>query len=103
MAESAVFEFTTDRLHALTKLDELATRGTVRIALRDAGLDAKGVSRDQMEVVLDRVLPVMLERRGIEDADEVCVTIGGELQVFEGAASASASPESFVARTRASR
>jgi len=103
MADGPVFELTASRLEALSGLDGLAARGTVRLALRDAGLDARSVSREQMEVVLDRVLPAMLESRGCADPDRVCVELAGELRVFQGAASSSAAPESFVARTRAGR
>jgi hypothetical protein len=103
VAESAVFDFTSDRLHALSGLDALAARGTLRIALRDSGFDAKGVGRAQMEAILDRVLPAMLRSRGVAAADEVCTAIAAELMSFEGAAAASALPEAFVARTRAGR
>lgn len=103
MADGPVFEFTAERLEALSNLDGLSARGTIRIALRDSGLDTKSVSRDQMEVVLDRVLPAMLESRGCEDPDDVCVKVTGELRVFKGAVAPSHAPESFVARTRASR
>ena len=103
MADGALFEFTSEKLAARCSLDDLAIRGTVRIALRDSGLDAKSVSRQQMEVVLEKVLPPMLFRRGVDDAEQLCQTVSGELDVFQGAASAGHAPEAFVARTRASR
>jgi hypothetical protein len=70
-----VFEKTCAELEERTSLDRLAVRGTVRIALKDAGLDAQSVDPTQMRIVLGRVLPGELERRGIDDAAAVCEAI----------------------------
>jgi hypothetical protein len=72
MADSAVFDFTADGLVAATSLDKLAARGTLRLALKAAGLDPGAVTTRQMLVVLKSVLPGELRKRGVEDAEAVC-------------------------------
>jgi hypothetical protein len=74
MAESQAFDFVCDQLEQGTQLDRLAARGTVRLALKQAGLEASSVTPDQMGVVVERVLPAELSSRGIE-ADAVCAAI----------------------------
>ncbi|MCG8592276.1 MAG: hypothetical protein MJE66_23530 [Proteobacteria bacterium] len=75
MKDTAVFESACTELEERTSLDRLAARGTVRLALKSAGLQPEAVTHDQMQVVLERVLPAELESRGIEDAEAVCTAI----------------------------
>ena len=75
MADSAVFDFVCDKLEQATQMDRLAVRGTVRIALKQAGLEARGVTTQQMSVVLERVLPAELRTRGVEGGDPLCAQI----------------------------
>lgn len=79
MADSPVFECTCELLEDKTTLDRLEARGTLRIALRTAGLDAAGVDARQMTVVLERVLPQELASRGIEGPEAVCGEITATL------------------------
>ena len=72
MATSPVFDAVCEQLEKQTSLDRLAMRGTVRISLKEAGLDAKSVSWDQMLVVLARVLPGELGSRGVDNAASLC-------------------------------
>ena len=72
MAESAVFDFVCDKIEQGTALDRLAVRGTVRIALKQAGLEARTVTVPQMGVVLERLLPAELASRGVEGGDALC-------------------------------
>jgi hypothetical protein len=66
-AESAAFDRTCEELEERTDLDRLEARGTVRIALKGAGLDGASVDPAQMAIVLRKVLPSELETRGIAD------------------------------------
>jgi hypothetical protein len=75
MAESAVFDFVCDSLEQGTSMDRLAVRGTVRIALKQAGLEARTVTAQQMAVVLERVLPMELSTRGVDGGDALCTKI----------------------------
>ena len=75
MAESSAFAFVCEKLEAESSLDRLESRGTVRLALKQAGLEAGSVTPDQMRVVLERVLPGELEARGVSESAAVCSRI----------------------------
>ena len=79
MADNAVFDYTAAQIEERTSLDKLAARGTVRLALKAAGLDPGAVTTRQMLVVLKSVLPGELTRRGIEQAEQVCQRTGEAL------------------------
>jgi hypothetical protein len=69
MAESRVFETVCDELERTTCLNRLESRGTIRLALKQAGLDPRNVTASQMTVVLEKVLPAELQTRGVSDVD----------------------------------
>ena len=83
MADAAVFDWICTELEARTSLDRLEARGTVRLALKEAGLEARTVTADQVKVVLERVLPKELVARGIEDAESVCAGLAPGLASLE--------------------
>ncbi len=62
-------------LEARTPFDRLEARGTMRIALKGAGLDSKSVDATQMAVVLRAMLPPELTTRGVTDVARVCDSI----------------------------
>lgn len=99
MADSAVFDWVCNRLDEATSLSTLEARGSVRLALKDAGLEAASVDSTQMTVVLRKLMPSALASRGVEDAGTVCETLAGGLA---GAAldsgRAAESPESVFQR-----
>lgn len=72
MADSASFDWLCGELEAQTSLDRLEARGTVRLALKSAGLDARSVTADQLQVVIEKIMKDELAARGIEDAAQVC-------------------------------
>jgi len=76
MSDSEAFAFVCGQLEEKTGLDRLAVRGTVRLALKQAGLEARSVAPDQMKVVVEKLLPAELSSRGIEAGEGVCQTIG---------------------------
>lgn len=88
MADAQAFDLVCEQLERTTDLDRLAARGTVRIALKQAGLEAGSVAPDQMRVVLEKVLPGELASRGIPDADAVCAAIQGGLSALDVGSSA---------------
>ncbi|HXK26355.1 MAG TPA: hypothetical protein VMS55_27075 [Myxococcota bacterium] len=85
MAES-LFEFVAVRLEEATSLDKLESRGTVRIALKEAGLEPRSVTVEQMAVMLVRAMPKELRSRGVERADEVCGGLVTAVKGFSGGA-----------------
>jgi hypothetical protein len=72
MADSRAFEWTCGELESASLLNRLEARGTVRLALKEAGLEAGRVTPGQMGVVTERILPGELRNRGVEDAEGIC-------------------------------
>ena len=79
MADSAAFELTCTVLEKDTSLDRLQARGTVRLALKAAGLDPHHVTPDQMAVVVANLLPRELKSRGVKNGDGVCAALQEKL------------------------
>ena len=71
----ALFDLAAERLEHHTALDRLQARGTLRLALKQAGLEPKGINTEQLRVLFERVLPDELENRGVGEAASVCRTV----------------------------
>jgi hypothetical protein len=99
MADSNAFDFVCQELERATSLSLLEARGTLRLALKAAGVDARSVSAAQLRVILEKLIPGELRKRGCEDAERVCRDIGARLasKSFD-AAPAPDSPEAVFAR-----
>lgn len=97
MADSEVFDFVCGQLEERTALDRLEARGTVRITLKQAGLEARTVSAEQMSVVVAKLLPGELESRGIDEAGRQCDDIAAELGTLDVVIAAD-SPEAVFER-----
>ena len=69
---SPVFEFVASEIERRSALATLEARGTVRLALKRAGLDASNVTSAQMSVLLERVLPEEIRSRGVVGSEELC-------------------------------
>jgi hypothetical protein len=98
MASPTAFEWVCAELERLTFLDTLEARGTVRISLKEAGLDARSASPRQLSVVVGRILGRELRVRGIENADEVCDALALGLASQGSAPSLGESPEEVFKR-----
>jgi hypothetical protein len=98
--DSAVFEATCEELEARTSLDKLEVRGTVRIALKAAGLEVRSVDAEQMVVVLRRVLPSELESRGISEAAAVCDGVVSAVEEISGDGTADRAAGAAAAMSR---
>jgi len=61
-------------------MGRLEARGTVRIALRAAGLDARSVTTTQMSVMLERVMPDELRNRGVDRPEAHCNTLAAAVK-----------------------
>lgn len=79
MAAADSFEVASDEIERATTLSRLEARGTLRLALKEAGLDAASVTPSQMRVVVEKVLPGALTARGIEKPADVCRAIREKL------------------------
>jgi hypothetical protein len=100
VADVSVFDWTCGRLQSATSLSDLEVRGTVRLALKQSGLDPRGVTAPEMAVVLRKVMPRELEQRAVASAAAVCDEIarGLGVQFAGGAADAGSSVEAVFRR-----
>lgn len=97
MADSGAFELACEVLERDTDLDRLQARGTVRLALKAAGLDSRSVTPEQMAVVASNLLPGELAGRGVGNGDAVCGALEEKLSRMEGPEVAE-TPEAVFAR-----
>jgi hypothetical protein len=98
---ASIFDFVADEFERRTDLATLEARGTVRLALKEAGLDARGVTVEQMVVMLRKVMPGEIRSRGVEQPEAVCDAVVKALQAAHpstGSAADSESPEAIFRR-----
>jgi hypothetical protein len=95
--EASNFDRVAEKLEESSALNQLEARGTLRIALRDSGFDAKSVASDQLRVVIERLLPQHLHDRGIPAPEEVCRLLVASI-LEETPSGADDSPEAIFAR-----
>ena len=79
MDESTVFDLVCDELEKSSSLDRLQARGTVRLALKEAGLESHSVTLEQMAAVLEKVMPGELAARGLPAVEALCASIAAQL------------------------
>ena len=79
MPEQSIFDWVCKELQAATSLSELEVRGTVRLALKQSGLDARSVTGNEMAVVLRKVLPRELVGRAVTNALTLCEDLAARL------------------------
>lgn len=75
-----LFNFVADLLEQCTPLDRLESRGTLRLVLKDSGLEPRTVTRRQFCVILSSVVPRELESRGVAEAQAICTALIGKIQ-----------------------
>jgi len=71
VAEGQAFTIVAEELERATNLDRLQARGTLRIALKAAGLNPKQLRMKELRGVIERLLPGELLVRGIDDTEAV--------------------------------
>jgi hypothetical protein len=97
MPDSRAFDWLCGALTRATSFSEIEARGTVRIALKKSGLAAADVRPAQLQVVLKRVLPDELRRRGCDGAEAICDELAVELK-DQGFEAERDTPEDVFAR-----
>ena len=90
MSETTAFALVCEHLERATRLDRAAARGTVRLALREAGLDPAHVSPRQMKVVVETRLPAELRSLRIGDVEGHTTALVGRLRRLQNAPTADA-------------
>ena len=74
-----LFDLAAEKLEGRTDMDRLAARGTLRIALKEAGLDAQKLTVPQLRAVFEKLMPKELEARGVSDAAATCQAAMNEI------------------------
>jgi hypothetical protein len=82
MANSAAFDAAHAALEKSSGMDRWAARGAIQLALMDAGLEASTVSKEQMSVVIEKLLPRQLQSQKIADVSSVCDKIRDALMLL---------------------
>jgi len=83
MAGSSAFEWLCTALEESTTLERLEARGTIRIALKEAGLEPRTVTPSELRVVVQKILPRELRNRGVQNEAALCDRLVSGLQVLE--------------------
>ncbi len=98
MANAQAFDWICDEIERTSPLNRLEARGTVRLALKKAGLEATTVTPQQMSIVLEKVLPGEFEARGVEGGAQICASLGPQLAQLSGGAAGTEAPDQVFAR-----
>ncbi len=95
-----LFDFAAERLEHHTGFSQLEARGTLRIALKVAGLDPSAFTAGQLCVVFEKVMPGELDSRGVSEVPDVCAAVLADLESAGGAAedASATSPEEVFRR-----
>ncbi len=72
---AAFFDIAAELLGERTDMDRLAARGTLRLALKEAGLDVQNLTVPQLRAVFEKLMPKELEARGVSDATATCKAV----------------------------
>ena len=97
MADSPCFELACEVLERDTALGRLEARGTIRLTLKAAGLDARDVTPEQMGMAVDKLLPRELAARGVANGGAICAAVKAKLVGVKSSRSGD-SPEAVFAR-----
>ncbi len=97
MPDSPVFDWACSVIESGSTLNRMQVRGTLRLALKQAGLDGDTLSVGQLRVIARRVLPGELRLRGVAGHDAICATLETCPETL-GAADRSALPEAVFDR-----
>jgi len=97
---TSIFDLAADELERRSDFEKLEARGTVRLALKGAGLDPRDVTASQMAVVFTRVMPKELAARGISNPESICEAVVAALKSahVESDAGNGSSPEEVFRR-----
>jgi hypothetical protein len=97
---TTLFDIAAERLEESTDMDRLAARGTLRLALKEAGLDAQNLSVVQLRAVFEKLMPRELEARGVSNAAATCTAVMNDVASAASTADlvASNSPDEIFKR-----
>jgi len=96
--DATLFDFAADRLEHHAGLDRLEARGTLRIALKAAGLVPKTLTGDQLQAVFEKIMPGELDSRGVSNMQDVCGNVLADLANAADTAPDAPSPDEIFRR-----
>jgi hypothetical protein len=71
MSDSPIFELVCEQVESAARLSRLESRGTVRLMLKEVGLDPKQVGKGAAMLTVHRFLEQALRVRGVADSARV--------------------------------
>ncbi len=89
--EMSLFDLAAQKLEQNTGFSQLEARGTLRIALKSAGLDPRSLALDELRVVFEKLMPGELEQRGVNNTAGACAAVMHDLANAPTAATDSSS------------
>lgn len=98
MGDSAAFEWICDQLEERTALNRLEARGTVRLALKKAGLEPSRVVPAQMKVLIEKRLCDELAACGVGDATRLCDSLAAAVGAIDAGPPGVDSPDDVFRR-----
>jgi hypothetical protein len=78
--ETSLFDLAAQKLEQHTGFSQLEARGTLRIALKSAGLDPGSFTLDELRVVFEKLMPGELDQRGVKDAADACAAVMRDIE-----------------------
>ncbi len=95
-----LFDFAAERLEHHTGFSRLEARGTLRLALKTAELNAKSVTAGALCMVFEMVMPGELDSRGVSDVQDICAAVLADLESAGDAAedASATSPDEIFRR-----
>jgi hypothetical protein len=78
--DADLFDVAAEKLESATDLNRLEARGTLRLALKSAGLTVGSLTLAQLRVVFDKLMRGELESRGVADAAATCTAVMAEVE-----------------------
>ena len=101
MSATPLFDLVCEALEHASSLDRPSARGTVRLALKSAGLEPATLTPKQLQVVIARVLPDELRSRGVADPAGACAALERAVAAAPAPSGAAVStPEDMFRRVR---
>lgn len=99
MADSAAFEAACTGLEKQGALERLVARGTIRLVLKQAGLDPRTATARELAVAVRRLLPAELAARGVAEPDALGASVAEALEGLGSRAGGGRdTPEAIFAR-----
>jgi hypothetical protein len=76
---TTLFDIASARLEESSDMDRLEARGTLRLAVKEAGLDVQSLTIPQLQAVFEKLMPKELEARGVTDSAAKCEAVMNDI------------------------